>query len=53
MKIMICKQRGGACDKTFSADTSNKMAELSKQHDGKLHQKKIPIIFKPWGKYNN
>jgi hypothetical protein len=49
MKIMICRQLGGACDKTFSADTSNKMAELSKQHDGKLHQKKDTNHFQAMG----
>jgi hypothetical protein len=37
---MICRQLGGACDKTFRADSLKKMAELSKQHDGKLYQKK-------------
>jgi hypothetical protein len=49
MKTMICRQLGGACDKTFSADTSNKMAELSKQHDGKLHQKKDTNHFQAMG----
>jgi hypothetical protein len=49
MKIIICKQRSGACDKTFSADTFNKMAELSKQHDGKLHQKKDTNHFQAMG----
>ncbi len=32
MKTMTCKQLGGACDKTFSAETFEEIAELSKHH---------------------
>ena len=32
MKTMTCKQLGGACDKTFTANTFEEMAELSEQH---------------------
>jgi len=32
MKIMTCKQLGGACDIKFHADTFEEMAELSKKH---------------------
>lgn len=32
MKSMTCRQLGGACDHVFSADTFEKIAELSKQH---------------------
>jgi hypothetical protein len=38
MKTMTCKQLGGACNKTFSADTFEEMAELSKQHGMELLQ---------------
>jgi hypothetical protein len=46
---MICRQLGGVCDKTFSADSLKKMAELSKQHDGKLYQKKRHQSFSSHG----
>lgn len=32
MKTMICNQLGGACDKEFSAETFDEMAQLSRQH---------------------
>lgn len=32
MKTMTCKQLGGVCDQTFSAETFEQMAEQSKQH---------------------
>lgn len=39
MKTMTCKQLGGACDKTFQAETFDEMAELSKQHGMEMFQK--------------
>ncbi len=39
MKTMTCKQMGGACDETFSANTFEEMAELSKQHGMEMFQK--------------
>lgn len=39
MKTMNCKQLGGACDKTFRANTFQEVAELSKQHGMEMHQK--------------
>jgi len=39
MKIMTCKQLGGACDLEFRADTFEEISELSKQHGMKMHQK--------------
>ncbi|GKT12850.1 MAG: hypothetical protein ISEC1_P1835 [Thiomicrorhabdus sp.] len=39
MKTMTCKQLGGACDKTFSANTFEEMAELSKTHGMEMFQK--------------
>lgn len=38
MKTMTCTQMGGACDKTFSAETFEEMAELSKQHGMEMFQ---------------
>jgi len=38
MKTMTCNQLGGACDKTFTADTFEKMAELSKAHGMEMYQ---------------
>ncbi|WP_444930246.1 DUF1059 domain-containing protein [Microbulbifer sp. SSSA002] len=38
MKIMTCKQLGGACDLEFRADTFEEMAELSKQHGMDMHK---------------
>ena len=32
MKTMTCDQLGGECDITFSANTFEEIAELSKQH---------------------
>jgi len=39
MKTMTCKQMGGACDETFSAETFEEMAELSKAHGMAMFQK--------------
>ena len=40
MKTMTCKQLGGACEKEFSANTFEEMAELSKNHGMEMFQKK-------------
>ncbi|WP_028469438.1 hypothetical protein [Neptunomonas japonica] len=40
MKIMSCKQLGGACDKEFHANSFEEIAELSKQHGTEMFQKK-------------
>jgi len=32
MKTMTCKQLGGACDREFSANSFEEIAEMSKQH---------------------
>ena len=42
MKTMTCKQLGGACDETFSAETFEEMAELSKAHGMEMMQKQDP-----------
>lgn len=39
MKIMTCKQLGGACDKEFHANTFEEMAEMSKNHGTEMHEK--------------
>ena len=39
MKTMTCKQMGGACDETFTAETFEEMAELSKAHGMEMMQK--------------
>jgi len=39
MKTMTCKQLGGACEQTFSANTFEEMAELSKMHGIEMFQK--------------
>jgi hypothetical protein len=32
MKTMTCKQLGGACEQTFTANTFEEIAKLSEQH---------------------
>ncbi len=39
MKMMNCKQLGGACDKEFHARSFDEIAELSKQHGTEMFQK--------------
>jgi hypothetical protein len=39
MKIMTCKQLGGACDEAFHANTFEELTELSKQHGMEMFQK--------------
>ena len=38
MKTMTCNQLGGACDKEFSAETFEEIAEMSKQHGMEMFQ---------------
>ena len=38
MKVMSCRQLGGACDVEFSAETFEEMAKLSKQHGMEMHR---------------
>lgn len=38
MKTMNCKQLGGACDKKFSGNTFEEIAELSKTHGMEMFQ---------------
>lgn len=38
MKTMTCNQLGWACEKTFSANTFEKMAEMSKNHWMEMYQ---------------
>jgi hypothetical protein len=39
MKVMSCKQLGGACDLKFKANSFEEMAELSKKHGFDMYQK--------------
>ena len=39
MKSMTCKQLGGACNKEFSANSFEEIAEMSKQHGMEMFQK--------------
>ena len=39
MKTMSCKQLGGACDKEFSANSFEEIADMSKQHGMEMFQK--------------
>ncbi len=38
-KTMTCQQLGGACSETFSAETFEEIAELSKQHGMEMFKK--------------
>lgn len=38
MKVMTCKQLGGACAMEFEASTFEDMAELSKMHGMEMYQ---------------
>ena len=40
MKTMTCRELGGACDKTFSANTFDEIGELSKQHAKEMFDKR-------------
>ncbi len=40
MKTMTCKQLGGGCDKAFTANTFNEIAQMSKQHGAEMFQTK-------------
>lgn len=39
MKTMTCKQLGGACDQTFTANTFDEIASQSKKHGMEMFQK--------------
>ncbi|MDH3698810.1 MAG: DUF1059 domain-containing protein [Flavobacteriaceae bacterium] len=39
MKTMSCKQLGGACEKSFQAETFEEIEELSKKHGMEMFQK--------------
>ncbi len=39
MKTITCKQLGGACNKEFSANSFDEIAEMSKQHGMEMFQK--------------
>ena len=39
MKTMTCRQLGGACDETFTAETFEQIAALSQQHGMDMFEK--------------
>ena len=39
MKTMTCKDLGGACDLTFTAETFEEMVVMSKQHGMEMFEK--------------
>ena len=39
MKMMTCKQLGGACEKAFHANSFDDIAEMSKEHGMEMFQK--------------
>jgi predicted small metal-binding protein len=39
MKTMNCNQLGGACEKKFSAETFEEVAQMTKQHGMEMFQK--------------
>lgn len=46
MKTMTCQQLGGACSISFSANTFEEIAELSKQHGMEMFQKQDAVHIK-------
>ena len=40
MKIMNCRELGGACEQEFQAESFDEIAELSKQHGMDMFQQK-------------
>ncbi|GAV21280.1 hypothetical protein MMIC_P2262 [Mariprofundus micogutta] len=38
MKMMTCRQLGGACDQEFHADSFEEIAEMSKNHGMEMFQ---------------
>ena len=50
MKTMTCQQLGGACSITFSANTFEEIAELSKQHGKEMYHKQDAAHMQAMGK---
>jgi predicted small metal-binding protein len=46
MKIMTCKELGGACDLEFKAETFEEIAEQSKAHGTEMWETKEPAHIK-------
>lgn len=40
MKTMTCRELGGACDETFSANTFDEIGELSREHAKEMFDKR-------------
>jgi len=41
MKTMTCRELGGACDVTFSANTFDEIGQLSKEHTKEMFDKRL------------
>lgn len=50
MKTMKCNQLGGACNQTFTANTFEEIAEMSKNHGTEMFQKNDAPHLKAMGK---
>ena len=50
MKIISCKQLGGACNEVFHADSFEEIAEISKLHGIELFQKQDEAHLNAMGK---
>ena len=50
MKTMKCNQLGGACEKAFTANTFEEIAEMSKQHGMEMFQQKDEAHLKAMSK---
>ena len=46
MKTMTCKQLGGACNKTFHANSFEEIADMSKKHGMEMFQKGMQNILR-------
>mgnify|MGYP000231977277 CR=1 FL=1 len=49
MKTMTCKQLAGACDKEFTAETFDEIADMSKTHGMEMFQAKDEDHLKAMG----
>ena len=43
MKTMTCNELGGACEKEFTAETFEEIAEMSKRHGMEMFQKQDAV----------
>ena len=53
MKTMTCKQLGGACEESFTANTFEEIAEMSKKHGTEMFKKGDKAHLKAMGEMKN